>query len=125
MANFLGAVIENLFKKPATRPYPFTKREPFKDARGLIKFDGDKCVYCGACSKKCPAAAIRVERAEKALYFEPFKCVTCGFCVEVCPKDAINQEFEYRKPDYSKSIEKYGPSAVPAPAKTEAPPSQA
>jgi formate hydrogenlyase subunit 6/NADH:ubiquinone oxidoreductase subunit I len=108
MANFLGAVIENLFKKPATRTYPFTKREPFKDARGMIKFDENTCVYCGACAKRCPAAAIRVERAEKALYFEPFRCVTCGFCVEICPKKSITQEFEYRKPDYAKSVEKYG-----------------
>jgi formate hydrogenlyase subunit 6/NADH:ubiquinone oxidoreductase subunit I len=97
MFDMIENVFKNLFSRPATRMYPFEKREPFKDARGHISgIDIDKCIFCGICSKKCPSDAIAVNKTEKAWEIDQFKCIVCGVCVEVCPKKCINMETEYR-----------------------------
>ena len=90
MFNMLKNVIENLFSKPATRKYPFDKREPFANARGRISgIEIDKCIFCGICNRKCPADALIVNKIEKSWEIDPFKCVIGGLCVEVCPKKCI------------------------------------
>jgi formate hydrogenlyase subunit 6/NADH:ubiquinone oxidoreductase subunit I len=103
----LQNVLANLFSRPATRQYPFQRREPFEEARGRINFDIDKCVFCGACAKRCPAAAIEVNRAEKELKFQPFRCIICNACVEVCPRHCIDSVVQYRSPVYDKPEETY------------------
>jgi formate hydrogenlyase subunit 6/NADH:ubiquinone oxidoreductase subunit I len=52
----------------------------------------DSCVYCGICVKKCPVAAITVDRAEKKWEVDNDKCTRCGFCVESCPKKSLRIE---------------------------------
>ncbi len=101
----LKTVLGNLFSKPATRAYPFETREPFAGSRGAITFDDDKCSACAACSKKCPAEAIHVDRAAKRLVFEPFRCIVCEACREICTKDAIGLEAVHRKPAAEKLVE--------------------
>lgn len=97
MFNMIGNILTNLFSKPATRMYPFEKREAFKDARGHISgVDIDKCIFCGICSKKCPSDAIVVSKADKAWEIDQFKCIICGVCVEVCPKKCVNMEAEHK-----------------------------
>lgn len=91
-------VLTNLFSKPATRGYPFEKREPFEGSRGAITFDDDKCTACGACAKKCPAAALEVDRLAKALTFHPFQCIVCEACREICTRDAIGLLAAHRAP---------------------------
>ena len=51
----------------------------------LKLFVRSSCDYCGLCIRKCPAAAIEMDRGIK------FKnnCVLCMRCVNICPQEAI------------------------------------
>ncbi len=118
MFKMLTSVLANVFSRPATRLYPFQRREPFVGARGHVVFDPSSCAWCGACSRRCPAAAITVNRQEKTLTFEPFRCIICEACVEVCPKKSITTANQYRAPAYAKGTEVY--TAPPKPAGEEA-----
>jgi formate hydrogenlyase subunit 6/NADH:ubiquinone oxidoreductase subunit I len=96
MFDMIGNIFKNLGKGPATRLYPFEKREPFRASRGRVKgVEIDKCIFCGICSKKCPADAIKVDRNAKTWEINPFKCVICGVCSEVCPKKCIMMDEAY------------------------------
>ncbi len=111
MPVLLGSVLKNLFSRPATRRYPYEKREPFADARGHIEFREDKCSFCGACARRCPAAAIVVSRQPKELTFDPFRCIICEACAEVCPRSAIEVIASHRSPAYRKGQEVHRPPA--------------
>ncbi len=90
MFDMLSTIFKNLGSKPATRAYPFEKREPFKDARGQISgIDIDACIFCGICNRKCPADAIVVNKAEKSWEIDQYRCIICGACTEACPKKCI------------------------------------
>lgn len=103
MFDMVGNVFKNLFSKPATRLYPFDKREPFKDARGHISgIEIEKCIFCGICQRKCPSDAIVVNKAEKSWEINQFKCVICGACTEVCPKKCILSEAGHKSSEYTK-----------------------
>jgi ech hydrogenase subunit F len=114
MPNMLSNVLSNVFARPATRPYPTVKRQPFPHARGHMVFDTSSCGFCGACARRCPAAAITVNRQEKTLTFEPFRCLICEACAEVCPRKSITTSNEYRAPAFAKSNEVYAIPASPA-----------
>jgi Fe-S-cluster-containing hydrogenase component 2 len=64
--------------------------------------------------KRCPAAAIEVDRPGKTVLFEPFRCIICEACAEICPKDVITVEAQHRSPAYQKHTEVRG---VPAETK--------
>jgi ech hydrogenase subunit F len=113
MPNMLSNVLSNVFRRPATRLYPTVQRPPFSGARGHVEFDTKSCGFCGACSRRCPAAAIVVNRTEKTLTFDPFRCIVCEACVEVCPRKSIVVDNHYRAPAYAKSVEVH---ALPAAA---------
>lgn len=90
MFKMMENIFKNLFSKPATRLYPFEKREPFKDSRGHIAgCEIEKCIFCGICQRKCPSDAIVVNKAEKSWEIDQFKCIICNACVEACPKKCI------------------------------------
>jgi formate hydrogenlyase subunit 6/NADH:ubiquinone oxidoreductase subunit I len=82
--------LRNLFTKPATRRYPYVVRESFPGSRGRIVIDYPSCIFCGACSKRCPAASIVVDRPAKLWSIDRFSCVSCGVCVRVCPKKCLS-----------------------------------
>lgn len=84
-----GTAIKNLFSKPATRLYPFVKREPFAGTRGDISIDYPQCIHCGMCMRRCPAQAITVSREKKEWKIDHLSCVICGNCVLVCPKKCL------------------------------------
>lgn len=107
MFDMIGNIFSNLFSKPATRKYPFEKREPYDKVRGRIDMDIDTCIFCGICSRKCPSNAITVNRNEKAWEIDPFKCILCSECEEVCPKKCIRMEAQYKTSAYEKSKLKY------------------
>lgn len=97
-------VLKNLVSKPATRNYPFIKREPFKNSRGHIAgCDMDVCIFCGMCMRKCPANAIVVNKAEKSWEIDQFKCVICNACVDTCPKKCIASSAEHKPAQLTKS----------------------
>ncbi len=109
MAWFLPGVLGNLFGGPATRLYPFKKRDPFENVRGQIELDRNNCTYCGACSKRCPTGAINVDRTNKLFYFEPFRCIICEACIEICPRNGIKLLSSHRSPEYTKPVLIYQP----------------
>jgi ech hydrogenase subunit F len=84
-------VIKNLFSRPATYRYPKTKREGFDQTRGEIKINIDKCIFCGLCSRRCPAQALVVIKPDRSWEIDPLRCVMC-LCVEVCPTKCLSQE---------------------------------
>lgn len=108
MFDMINSIFKNLFSKPATRAYPFEKRTTFSSARGQISgIDIDKCIFCGMCTRKCPANALKVDRAEKSWEIDPFKCVICGVCTEVCPKKCIIMDESHRTAAGQKVLEKH------------------
>ena len=115
MGTRLGNVLKNLISRPATRLYPAEVREPFARARGHIDFEIEKCLFCGACARRCPAAAITIDRPNRELTFEPFRCIICEACVEACPRKAIVADAHYRTPETEKETRVYrAPVAVPS-----------
>ena len=52
---------------------------------------GENCTGCGACSKKCPAAAIEGERKKPHTIHQDL-CIKCGNCVATCKFSAIVAE---------------------------------
>ena len=101
----LPTVLKNLFKGPATRKYPYEKREPFKDARGKVSWDMSKCDFCHDCERICPVGAIVVDEEHQSITYDPFLCVYCRMCAESCVHGAILCSLEYTAPDTEKSKE--------------------
>ena len=96
MFDMIGNIFKNLGRGPATRCYPYEKRAAFPASRGCVRgIDADKCIFCGICAKKCPAAAITVDRNSKTWEINRFQCVVCGVCAEVCPKKCVGMNEAY------------------------------
>ncbi|HAJ80137.1 MAG TPA: hypothetical protein DCO75_10235 [Fibrobacteres bacterium] len=101
--------------RPATRLYPFVKREPFKGTRGSIEIDIQKCSMCTLCQKKCPTEAITVKRTEKIWEIDRLRCIACNACVDSCPKKCLKMF-----PQYAPSVTARGiDSFVQEPIKAE------
>lgn len=98
-------VLKNLFSRPATRRYPFEKREFFPATRGKLDIDIKKCIFCGLCQKKCPPAALSVKKPEKTWTINRLRCISCGYCVEVCPTKCLALSRNYPELTLTKSEE--------------------
>ena len=48
-----------------------------------MRFDGDKCIHCGACAKVCQMKVDPVKTPNSC------ECIRCGECVSACPKSAL------------------------------------
>jgi formate hydrogenlyase subunit 6/NADH:ubiquinone oxidoreductase subunit I len=105
----ISNILRNLFTKPATKQYPFVKREPFPESRGLLKFDMTKCDFCGDCERICPSGAVTVDEEKKQIHYNPFQCIYCRMCAESCLQYAITAEVVYQAPAYEKKEEVYTP----------------
>ncbi len=55
-----------------------------------MKFDIEKCGYCGACVSVCPNNSL--ELIESRVIIENNKCDDCGRCSIVCPLGAFLEE---------------------------------
>lgn len=106
-------VIENLFRKPATRNFPEECVHPAAGQRGHIEFNADTCKFCNACALACPANAIEVDKKSKTLTFEPFRCVTCGACVDACKFGSVATSEAFRCPQTGKTVEVYQKAIEP------------
>ena len=66
--------------------------------KGAIEpqFIAENCIYCGACQKICPVAAIFVGRNQKIWTIDRDKCINCGRCIKVCRKAALRGEVGFK-----------------------------
>jgi ech hydrogenase subunit F len=96
--------LRNLFTRPATRRYPSRVKEPHHSARsrGRIEIDIEACIFCSACSKRCPTDAIIVSKVDKEWNIDRLRCCTCNACVEVCPKKCLGMANRYTPPTVTK-----------------------
>jgi len=100
-----GLVIKWLFHKPYTSRYPFETKPHVANMRGALNIDLSACVYCSLCSKRCPAQAIEVDRANKHWTFDRLRCISCNCCVEVCPKKCLSLSTVHGAPTVTKDRE--------------------
>lgn len=122
LLSFTGTTLKNLFSKPATSEYPFVPREYPERTRGQISIEIEKCIFCGACDMRCPADAIKVDKAAKTWEIERFGCIQCSNCVLVCPKKCLHMEKPYTTPAPEKCFDKFVPPVVEEPKTPEVKP---
>lgn len=92
-------IMKSLFSKPATAMYPVIKNDFYPNTRGSVDMASiSNCTFCGICSKRCPAVAIEVNRADKKWEIDRSRCVMCNFCVQLCPKDCLTTQRQYTTP---------------------------
>ena len=109
-------VARSLARGPATRRYPFEKREYFAGTRGHISIEIGKCILCVLCDRKCPTQAIKVDRQAKTWTIDRLRCIQCSVCVDVCPKKCLGMENTYAPSATAKTTEKFDiPFTPPAP----------
>lgn len=89
--------LRNLVSRPATRRYPTEIRPRFAGARGTLEFDVETCNYCMLCARRCPAAAITVNREARTWAIEQLTCIACGVCVDVCAKKSLTMSVTSRQ----------------------------
>jgi len=110
----LFEVLKQIFKKPATNPFPVKYAPDNMHAavplivegkinppvpvperfRGKIEYDRTACIGCRMCITVCPAEAIEYidppEGEKKGkVKFNMSRCTFCGFCTDTCPKNCI------------------------------------
>jgi formate hydrogenlyase subunit 6/NADH:ubiquinone oxidoreductase subunit I len=110
-----GLVSSWALRKPATRLYPFVKRETYPHTRGHIDIDIGKCTFCTLCEKKCPTDAIAVDRAAKTWSIDRLRCISCNACVEACPRKCLSMANTYSPAMLQHGIQSFVQNA-PAPA---------
>jgi ferredoxin len=82
---------EWIFNKKGPETNMFEKmKQQIKTRRGQLQIDREKCMNCVMCWRRCPVAAITVNRPTKAWIVDDNKCVRCGHCVHVCPNRALS-----------------------------------
>lgn len=102
--------LSNMFSKPVTINYPFEKSPKNKEARGLILYDVEKCIFCLNCEVVCPPGAILFtqnrESFEFTYHYNPYLCIYCGECVRACPDkaEALSQCNEKAPPTDDRNI---------------------
>lgn len=97
-------VLNNLFKSPVTRLYPYNKRESFDRFRGRLVFNEEDCIYCSMCQRRCPSDAIKVDRQNTTWTLNTLRCIICSECVNVCPKKCLSISNERRAVSTDKEI---------------------
>jgi len=56
-----------------------------------VRFDQERCDYCGDCSRVCPEPqVIGFDEMERRGFIDAGNCLNCARCLEVCPRDAYH-----------------------------------
>lgn len=98
----LGEMLRSLFRRPATRAYPFERTPPSQRLRGQLIWNPEKCTGCCLCAKDCPADALELITVDKAnkrfvLRYHADRCAFCAQCVQNCRFKCLemsNEEWE-------------------------------
>jgi NADH-quinone oxidoreductase subunit I len=94
---------KHFFSRKVTVQYPEQKAPKsfrFRGLHALRRYPNgeERCIACKLCEAVCPALAITIEAAPRAVDgsrrttkydIDLFKCIYCGFCEESCPVDSI------------------------------------
>ncbi|MGE5632348.1 MAG: ATP-binding protein [Caulobacteraceae bacterium] len=56
----------------------------------IVQWDGNKCINCGICAKRCHFRAFTFDRSKQCVSFNENKCWGCGVCASACPRGAIS-----------------------------------
>ena len=113
----LAEALRAVFGGPYTTKFPKAVDSVDPNFRGILEFDADKCIGCGACVQVCPTNAreIVVDREKGVIrnMHNADKCILCGQCTLYCTVgDAIYHTTEFdlsrteRSEDWHKEIEK-------------------
>lgn len=112
----LGEALRSLFSAPYTTKFPKKASLPPPRFRGIILFDEEQCIGCGACVEVCPAKARELvddlEKGIRHVVYLKDMCIYCGQCVAYCTtKEGIHHTVEYDltyldKDQYRDEIEK-------------------
>ena len=111
MTTMIRELLSQLFKKPATNPFPapYAPKSTlaFLQAvgegkakilppvptpagfRGCVEYNVDKCIGCRLCQRVCPANTIEFLPDRKKVQFHMDRCCFCGECKDICPVKAI------------------------------------
>jgi formate hydrogenlyase subunit 6/NADH:ubiquinone oxidoreductase subunit I len=89
IAVMLSDVVRSLFRRPATRRYPFERAATPERLRSALRWDPARCTGCGMCVKDCPASALELITLDKAskrfvLRYHMDRCTFCAQCVRTC-----------------------------------------
>lgn len=52
---------------------------------GMLTWQEDECVHCGACTSVCPSRALQLTAPDYYLTFNKEVCLVCGLCIKACP----------------------------------------
>jgi formate hydrogenlyase subunit 6/NADH:ubiquinone oxidoreductase subunit I len=100
-------LFKSLLHGPYTEKYPIEKKDPFERTRGKVEINIVECIYCGICQKRCPTAAINVEKDKTKWSIQRLQCIQCGYCVEGCPKKCLSMDNHYTAPSFDKDRDDY------------------
>ena len=85
----MGDIVRSLFRRPATRRYPFERIATPQRLRGALRWNPERCTGCCMCTRDCPANAIELITLDKAnkrfvLRYHMDRCTFCAQCVQTC-----------------------------------------
>ncbi len=103
--SFAKEAFKQLFRKAATREYPFEKVSLPPGFRGRPIWDLKKCIGCGLCQSTCPTAAIELvgKGVTAEIKYHLDRCVFCAQCEEICPRAAITMSNEFELAGFDRS----------------------
>jgi NAD(P)H-quinone oxidoreductase subunit I len=89
IGTMLSDIVRSLFRRPATRRYPFEQAPTPERLRGTLRWNKARCTGCNMCVRDCPAQAIELITLDKAskrfvLRYHVDRCTFCAQCVRTC-----------------------------------------
>lgn len=98
----LAEAVRAVVKGPFTTKFPEKVDSVHPNFRGILKFDAEKCICCGACVQVCPTDAREMvldrEKGVMRNVHYADRCIYCAQCVKGCPNEAV-----YHTPEFDLS----------------------